>query len=182
MTPCLCDPRPLGAGLGEQGRRPLSTHEPLAPPPPPSTPTSGPQAARAKPHAGEHGPAGFLQGARGPGRQARPRSGLARGTYRLAEDHVAAVLQAQEAGDGGRAVLHEQEDHRFLGLVAHHGHAVGEGRQQRVQGLAPLTWHEGGAPEKAACGRPQPSPAALSSPPHSRRPAAGAQCSLSLPF
>lgn len=148
VTPCLCNPRPLGAGSGEQGWQPLSAHVPPAPPPPPSMPTSGPWATLAKPHAGGHGPAGFLQGAREPGWQARPRSGLARGTYRLAEDHITAVLQAQEAGNGGRTVLHEQEDHRLLGLVAHHGHAVGESRQQRVQGLTPLTWHKGRMPEK----------------------------------
>lgn len=62
------------------------------------------------------------------------------GAYSLAEDHVAAVLQAQVRGYGGSAVLHEQEDHCLLGLVAHHGHAVCEGGQQRVKGLAPFTW------------------------------------------
>ena len=61
------------------------------------------------------------------------------GTYGLAEDHVAAVLQAQVGGYGGRAVLHEQEDHCLLGLVAHHGHAVGERGQQGVKGLTPFT-------------------------------------------
>lgn len=63
--------------------------------------------------------------------------------YGLAEDHVAAVLQAQVRGYGGSAVLHEQEDHCLLGLVAHHGHAVCEGGQQGVKGLAPFTWARG---------------------------------------
>lgn len=60
--------------------------------------------------------------------------------YGLAEDHIAAVLQAQVCGYGGSAVLHEEEDHRLLGLVAHHGHTVCEGGQQRVEGLTPFTW------------------------------------------
>jgi len=57
---------------------------------------------------------------------------------RLAEDDVAAVLQRQVHGDGGRAVLHQQEHHGLLGLVGHHGDALGERGEQRVQRLAPL--------------------------------------------
>lgn len=59
--------------------------------------------------------------------------------YGLAEDDITAILQAEVRGDGGGAVLHEQEDHGCLGLVAHHGHTVCEGGQQRVKSLAPLT-------------------------------------------
>lgn len=65
--------------------------------------------------------------------------------HRLAEDHITAVLQAQVVGYCGCTVLHEQEDHRLLGLVAHHGHAVCERGQQRVKGLAPFTWARGKA-------------------------------------
>lgn len=66
--------------------------------------------------------------------------------YGLAEDGVTAVLQAQVGGDGGRAVLHEQEDHGLLGFVAHHGHTVCECGQQRVKGLTPFT-----CPRETAC-------------------------------
>lgn len=61
------------------------------------------------------------------------------GPYSLAEDDVTAILQAEVGGNGGGTVLHEQEDHGRLGLVAHHGHTVCEGGQQRVKGLTPLT-------------------------------------------
>lgn len=71
-----------------------------------------------------------------------------RGAYGLAEDHVAAVLQAQASGNGGRTVLHEQEDHRLLGLVTHHDHTVRERGQQGVQGLTPFTCTQGGMFEK----------------------------------
>lgn len=69
----------------------------------------------------------------------------ARRAYRLAEDHVTAVLQAQVGGYGGRTVLHQQEDHRLLGLVAHHGHTVCERGKQGVKSLAPFTWAQGKA-------------------------------------
>lgn len=71
-----------------------------------------------------------------------------REAYGLAEDHVAAVLQAQASGNGGRTVLHEQEDHRLLGLVTHHDHTVCERGQQGVQGLTPFTCTQGGMFEK----------------------------------
>lgn len=70
------------------------------------------------------------------------------GAYSLAEDHITAVLQAQAGGYGGRTVLHEQEDHRLLGLVTHHDHTVCERGQQGVQGLAPFTCTQGDMFEK----------------------------------
>lgn len=78
----------------------------------------------------------------------------ARRAYSLAEDHVPAVLQAQVGGYGGSTVLHEQEDHRLPGLVAHHGHTVCERGEQGVKSLAPFTWARGKAAlEKEHCGR-----------------------------
>lgn len=77
------------------------------------------------------------------GRGARGLPHATPGAYGLAEDHVAAVLQAQVRGYGGGAVLHEQEDHCLLGLVTHHGHTVCEGGQQGVKRLAPFTWARG---------------------------------------
>ena len=81
LTPCLCDPRPLGAGSGEQGWRPLNTHERPAPLPHPPRPHPG---------RGPHGQSHTQEGtaplassreqegqARGPGQKARPGSGLA---------------------------------------------------------------------------------------------------------
>lgn len=59
-------------------------------------------------------------------------------THRLAEDHVAAILQREAHGDRGGAVLHQQEDHGLLGFVAHQSHTVGERREERVQSVAPL--------------------------------------------
>lgn len=62
------------------------------------------------------------------------------GADRLAEDDVAAVLQHHVHGDGGGAVLHQQEHHGLLGLVAHHGDALAQRGEEGVQRLAPLAW------------------------------------------
>lgn len=59
---------------------------------------------------------------------------------RLAEDDVAAVLQRQVHGYRRGAVLHQQEDHGLFGRVAHHGDALCERGEERVQRLAPLAW------------------------------------------
>lgn len=59
---------------------------------------------------------------------------------RLAEDDVAAVLQGHVHGYRRGAVLHQQEHHGLLGLVAHHGHALGERGEEGVERLAPLAW------------------------------------------
>lgn len=59
---------------------------------------------------------------------------------RLAEDDVPAILQRHVHGYGGGAVLHEQEHHGLLSLVGHHGDALRERGEKRVQRLAPLTW------------------------------------------
>lgn len=61
-------------------------------------------------------------------------------TDRLAEDDVTAILQREAQGDGGGAVLHQEEHQRFLGSVAHQSHAVCQSGEQRIQGLAPFTW------------------------------------------
>lgn len=61
---------------------------------------------------------------------------------RLAEDDVPAVLQGDVHGYGGGAVLHEQKHHGLLGLVAHHGDALGERGEERVERLAPLAWEQ----------------------------------------
>lgn len=45
-------------------------------------------------------------------------------TNRLTEDHVPAVLQGEAGGDGGGAVLHQQEHHGLFGLVTHQRGAV----------------------------------------------------------
>lgn len=59
---------------------------------------------------------------------------------RLAEDDVTAVLQSHVHGYSRGAVLHQQEHHGLFGRVAHHGDALCERGEERVQGLAPLAW------------------------------------------
>lgn len=61
---------------------------------------------------------------------------------RLAEDNIPTILQRHVHGYGGGAVLHQQEHHGLLGLVSHHGDALGERGEERVQSLAPLTWEQ----------------------------------------
>lgn len=77
-----------------------------------------------------------------PGSGSRASSVKRSSTDCLTEDDVAAVLQGEAAGDGGGAVLHQQEHHGLLGLVTHQGDAVGQRGEQRVQSLAPLACRE----------------------------------------